>query len=139
MILQLLINGIISGSIIALVALGFALVYNTTRIFHIAYAISTTSTNLVVEMVNLLSFAQAASYGIGAYITTLVLMALGLPLLPPILFVMLITAFFGFLIGFATLRLKGDYFVLATPGFQIIIYTVLYKWINELKYPHVQK
>jgi len=39
MILQLLINGIISGSIIALLALGFALVYNTTRIFHIAYAI----------------------------------------------------------------------------------------------------
>lgn len=39
MFLQLLINGIINGSIIALVALGFALVYNTTRIFHIAYAV----------------------------------------------------------------------------------------------------
>ncbi len=42
MILQLLINGIISGSIIALGVLGFALVYNTTIIFHIAYAISFT-------------------------------------------------------------------------------------------------
>ena len=39
MVLQLLINGIISGSIIALVSLGFSLVYNTTRIFHIAYAV----------------------------------------------------------------------------------------------------
>jgi len=39
MLLQLFLNGIIYGSIIAIVALGFALVYNTTRIFHIAYAV----------------------------------------------------------------------------------------------------
>lgn len=39
MLLQLLANGIVTGSIYAIVALGFALVYNTTRIFHIAYAV----------------------------------------------------------------------------------------------------
>ena len=38
MLLQLLLNGIINGAIISMVALGYALVYNTTRIFHIAYA-----------------------------------------------------------------------------------------------------
>jgi len=38
MIIQFLINGIITGMIYGLVAIGFALVYNTTRIFHIAYA-----------------------------------------------------------------------------------------------------
>lgn len=38
MILQFLGNGIVNGSLIALTALGFSLVYNTTRIFHIAYA-----------------------------------------------------------------------------------------------------
>ena len=38
MIWQFLINGLITGMIYGLVALGFALVYNTTRIFHIAYA-----------------------------------------------------------------------------------------------------
>jgi len=38
MLIQLLANGLIMGSIYALVSLGFALVYNTTRIFHIAYA-----------------------------------------------------------------------------------------------------
>ena len=36
---QLLTNGIVMGSIYALVALGFAVVYNTTKIFHIAYAV----------------------------------------------------------------------------------------------------
>ena len=39
MVLQLLVNGIVMGSIYALVSLGFALVYNTTRIFHIAYGV----------------------------------------------------------------------------------------------------
>ncbi len=44
MILQFIANGIITGSIYALTALGFGLIYNTTRIFHIAYgAVYTTS------------------------------------------------------------------------------------------------
>ncbi|MDP3463538.1 MAG: branched-chain amino acid ABC transporter permease [Bacteroidales bacterium] len=38
LVLQVLLNGLVSGSAIALVALGFSLVYHTTRIFHIAYA-----------------------------------------------------------------------------------------------------
>jgi branched-chain amino acid transport system permease protein len=38
MIFQFLGNGIINGSLIALTALGFALIYNTMRVFHIAYA-----------------------------------------------------------------------------------------------------
>lgn len=39
MLIQLLANGVVMGAIYALVALGFALIYNTTRIFHIAYAV----------------------------------------------------------------------------------------------------
>jgi branched-chain amino acid transport system permease protein len=38
MLAQFIINGIILGSVYSLVSLGFALIYNTTRIFHIAYA-----------------------------------------------------------------------------------------------------
>jgi branched-chain amino acid transport system permease protein len=38
MIWQFIVNGIITGLIYGVVSLGFALVYNTTRIFHIAYA-----------------------------------------------------------------------------------------------------
>lgn len=36
---QFLINGIITGSIYALLGLGFSFVYNTTRIFHITYGV----------------------------------------------------------------------------------------------------
>ena len=38
MIWQFIVNGVITGMIYGVFALGFALVYNTTRIFHIAYA-----------------------------------------------------------------------------------------------------
>jgi len=38
MLIDFLLNGLVNGSLIALVALGFALIYNTARIFHIAYA-----------------------------------------------------------------------------------------------------
>jgi len=38
MLIQFLVNGIITGMIYSLIALGFAMVYNTTKIFHIAYA-----------------------------------------------------------------------------------------------------
>jgi hypothetical protein len=34
---QLLLNGVIAGSIYSLVALGFSLIYQTTRFFHFAY------------------------------------------------------------------------------------------------------
>lgn len=37
MLLQLLANGFVSGCMYGFIALGFALIYNTTRIFHIAH------------------------------------------------------------------------------------------------------
>lgn len=38
MLIQFLINGLVNGSLIALMALGFALIYNTTNVFHISFA-----------------------------------------------------------------------------------------------------
>jgi branched-chain amino acid transport system permease protein len=39
MVLQLLGNGIVSGSIYALVALGFTIIYRTVRFFHFAHGV----------------------------------------------------------------------------------------------------
>ncbi|MBI9030783.1 branched-chain amino acid ABC transporter permease [bacterium] len=38
LLIQLLINGIIMGAVYSLASLGFAIVYNTTKIFHIGYS-----------------------------------------------------------------------------------------------------
>lgn len=100
------------------------------------YIIITVSTNLMVGLSNLLTLGQAAFYGLGAYIGTWAVMSLGLPLIPGILLVMIVAAVFGFILGFATARLDGDYFVLGTLGFQMIVYTVLYNWIKLTKGPY---
>jgi branched-subunit amino acid ABC-type transport system permease component len=39
MIEQLFLNGIIAGSIYALIALGFAVIYKTVRFFHFAHGV----------------------------------------------------------------------------------------------------
>jgi branched-chain amino acid transport system permease protein len=39
MLTQLILNGIIAGSIYALIALGFAVIYKTVRFFHFAYGV----------------------------------------------------------------------------------------------------
>jgi branched-chain amino acid transport system permease protein len=38
MLLQLLVNGVVSGAIYSIIAVGFGLVYSTTGIFHVAHA-----------------------------------------------------------------------------------------------------
>lgn len=99
------------------------------------YIILTTSSNLLVGMTNLLSLGQAAFYGLGAYFTVFCLMILHLPLIPTLLISMGMTALFSLLLALPSIRLKGDYFVLATLGFQLIVYTILYNWISLTRGP----
>lgn len=110
-------------------------------IFHIIiminiYIILTTSTNLLVGMTNLLSLGQAALYGIGAYLTVLALMVLHLSIIPALLFVIIGTSLLSLIIAYPSLRLRGDYFVLATLGFQLIVFTILYNWVSVTKGPY---
>jgi len=100
------------------------------------YVIITVSTSLMVGLANLFTLGQAAFYGIGAYIAVWSLMGLGLPLIPTVILAMFVTALFGYLLGLASARLKGDYFVLATLGFQMIVFTVLYNWVELTKGPY---
>jgi branched-chain amino acid transport system permease protein len=100
------------------------------------YIILTVSTNLLVGMVNLLSLGQAAFYGIGAYLSAMALMVLNWPLIPALLLAMAGTALASLLIAYPSLRLKDDYFVLATLGFQVIVFTVLYNWVSLTRGPY---
>ncbi len=100
------------------------------------YIILTTSTNLLVGITNLLSIGQAALYGIGAYLAVLALMYFELSLLPTLIFVMLGTSLCSLLIAYPSLRLNDDYFILATLGFQLIAFTVLYNWIEVTRGPY---
>ncbi len=100
------------------------------------YVLLVLSTNLPVGMANLLTMGQAAFYGIGAYISTYFLMQFNLPFIVVAVAVMALTGLFSFLISYASMKLKGDYFILATMGFQMIVYTVLYNWTDVTRGPY---
>lgn len=110
-------------------------------IFHILimlniYVMLVLSSNLTIGMANLLTMCQAAFYGIGAYIGTFFLMQFNLPFVVIALAVMLLTGLLSWLVSYASVRLKGDYFVIATMGFQLIVYTILYNWTDVTRGPY---
>lgn len=110
-------------------------------LFHILimisiYSILTLSLNLTVGYTGLLSMAQAAFYGIGAYIMTLLMMNQGVSFTFALIVSIFITSALSLFVSYPAIRLKGDYFILASLAFQIIIYTVLYNWIDVTRGPY---
>lgn len=102
-------------------------------LFHVIYLLCiyimlVLSANLTTGMANLLTMCQAAFYGIGAYIGTYFLFQFNISFLLIVFLVMMATGLSSLIISYASVKLKGDYFVLATMGFQLIVYTVIYNW-----------
>lgn len=105
------------------------------------YSILAYSLNLVTGFGGLIAFCHAAFYGIGAYAFTLlsaggegsklaadVMFSASLPFPAAILLGGLASAMAALLIGGAALRFRGDFFVFATLGFQMIVFAALYNW-----------
>jgi branched-chain amino acid transport system permease protein len=97
------------------------------------YVILAVSLNLVVGYTGLLSLCHAAFYGIGAYIGTLLMVDGGLGFWSALGCAVVGTVLLSFPISIPSLRLKGDYFVLATLGFQVIVFAVLHNWESVTK------
>lgn len=106
-------------------------------------AIMALSVNIICGITGQLSLGQAGFMAIGAYSTILLTSNVGIPLPVSIVLAGLVTAIFGFLIGFPTLKLEGDYLAIVTLGFGEIIRVVLVnlkKWTggpNGKQFPTV--
>ncbi|MDI9475627.1 MAG: branched-chain amino acid ABC transporter permease [Natronincolaceae bacterium] len=83
------------------------------------------SLNLVSGYTGQLSLGHATFMGLGAYAATLFALKLQSPFLVSIILGAAVAAFFGFVIGVPTLRLKGDYLAIATLGFGEITKNIL--------------
>lgn len=100
------------------------------------YAVLASSLNLVAGYTGLVSICHAAFYGIGAYTTTLLMMRAGFTFLPAMVLAIPFTALIALLIALPSLRLRGDYFVLATLGFQVIVFGIFYNWVGLTRGPY---
>ena len=92
------------------------------------YASLGLSLNLIVGFTGLLSVTQAAFYGLGAYVTAILLVSFGWNFFLAMIVGMIVTAIASVLIGLVLSRFKGDYYALGSFGFNIILYSVFLNW-----------
>lgn len=100
------------------------------------YIILGLSLNLLIGYTGLLSVCQAAFYSIGAYTTTLLMVKLGFNFFVALICGIIIAMLLSFAVSIPSLRLKRDYLILGTLGFQNIIYGILYNWVPLTRGPY---
>jgi len=99
------------------------------------YSILTLSLNLVVGYTGLVSLGHAAFFSIGAYISALLALNLGISPWIGLIAGACGAAVFGVVIGMPSLRLKGDYLALATFGAGMIVYSISKNWVSLTRGP----
>lgn len=99
------------------------------------YTILAISLDLIVGHAGLLSIAHAAFYGLGAYTSALLAVQFGAPFLVGFLIGIIVTVLISFLVSLPSLRLHDDYFVIATFGFQMILFSVFNNWMDLTRGP----
>jgi branched-chain amino acid transport system permease protein len=99
------------------------------------YAILAVSLNLALGFAGLLNLGHVAFFGIGAYTSALVMGSYDVPFIVAFILAGLVAGFFGFILMWATRKLKGDYLALATLGFSFVVYSLLLNLTSLTKGP----
>jgi branched-chain amino acid transport system permease protein len=86
--------------------------------------------NIVVGLAGLLDLGYVAFYAVGAYSYALLATTFGLSLWICLPLAGILAAFWGILLGFPVLRLRGDYLAIVTLAFGEIIRLVLINWVD---------
>jgi branched-chain amino acid transport system permease protein len=85
--------------------------------------------NIVVGLAGLLDLGYVAFYAVGAYSYGLLATTFGLSFWILLPLAGILAAFWGILLGFPVLRLRGDYLAIVTLAFGEIIRLVLINWV----------
>jgi len=99
------------------------------------YIILAVSLDLALGYTGLLNLGHVAFFGIGAYTSALLTKNLAAPYLIALLAAGLLAGIFGYLLVYATQRLRGDYLALATLGFSFVIYSLMLNWTGLTRGP----
>ena len=99
------------------------------------YVILTLSLNLIVGFTGLPSMGHAAFSCIGAYTSSLLALNMGLSPWIGLLVGACVAALSGILIGYPSVRLKGDYLALTTFGLGVIVYSIAKNWVSLTRGP----
>lgn len=99
------------------------------------YVILAASLNLIAGYTGMLSLAHAAFFGIGAYTAALMSLKLGTALLVNLLCAVVLASALGAILSIPSLRIRDEYFVIATFAFQVVAFNVLNNWVSLTRGP----
>lgn len=129
-------------ALIALIALIVAFPYmvNDKYTIHVfilcaMYACLTLSLNLIIGWSGQFSLGHVCFYGMGAYVTTLLMMNFGMNFFLATLISIVFTSIFAMLLCLPTLKLRGDYLAVITLGFGEVFRLFLTNEVDLTKGP----
>jgi branched-chain amino acid transport system permease protein len=93
-------------------------------------SIAVLGTFMLTGMNGLFSLGQAAFMGLGAYISAILVVNYGVPFALAVLISSGISILLAFFVGFATLRIRQDFFALATFGFGQAVIGIMTESVN---------
>lgn len=112
--------------VLFVIALPFGTTSNTLAATILIYGMAAMACNLLVGYAGLLSFCQAVFFGIGGYLSGIVLINTDLGLVSALLLGTLVSAVIAGLIGAISIRRTGIYFVMLTLAFAQLFYFLAY-------------
>ena len=86
--------------------------------------------NVVVGLAGLLDLGYVAFYAVGAYSYALLAKSFGLSFWMLLPLAGILASFWGIILGFPVLRLRGDYLAIVTLAFGEIIRLILINWVD---------
>jgi branched-chain amino acid transport system permease protein len=111
----------------------FSMYQTNIMITGLIYVMLGLGLNIVVGLAGLLDLGYVAFYAVGAYSYALLNHHFGIGFWAALPIGAAMGAFFGILLGFPVLRLRGDYLAIVTLGFGEIIRLILENW-NEFSF-----
>ena len=94
------------------------------------YCVLVIALDLMVGYTGLISLGHAAFFGIGAYTAALLTLRMGTPALVAFAAAGVVAGLAGLLVALPSLRVRDDYFVLATFALQVVVTKVFENWKN---------
>ena len=94
----------------------------------VLYGVAATGFNILFGYTGLLSFGHAMFWGLGAYVTAIGLVKLGLGYLSSMLLALLVVVLVAVATGFISLRHTEIYFAMLTLALSQLAYAIVLKW-----------
>jgi branched-chain amino acid transport system permease protein len=94
------------------------------------FAMLGVSLNLLLGYGGMASMAHAALFGVGAYTAAITARDLGWPFPLTMVAAIILTTILAGVVTFPALRVRGEYLILLTLAFQMVVYGLMLSWVD---------